>query len=412
MDATKVKKYSLLLIKIIKKCNFLYIHIFYNQRCEILWRMTMNLCRKLFLLTGCILAFSACKDNNTNQATQTAPQKVSVLELTPQNIPLSFEFSARAQGSKETEVRARVSGILLKRNYVEGSKVEEGSVLFEIDQDQYKVALDQAKAQLAQAKAQFINAETQWKRTDELHKQGFASDKALDEARAAMDSLAASKELAEAAVEAAQLNFDYTTVKAPISGITSMEAQSEGSLISTTGLLTKIVQVDPIYVIFSASEKEIMSLRDMTERGLIKNPENKSEIVAKVKFGDDTMYNQNGTVNFINPTVDESTGTIKLRAVFPNEEGRVRPGQFLRLVMEGLTRLDALTLPQEAVMQEANGSYVYRVNAENKVESVAVRTGLTTPDGKWIIDEGLKAGDKVIVSGLLKLRPGMSVVAE
>ena len=369
----------------------------------------MNLCRKLFVLTGFILAFSACKDNNTNQTAQTTPQNVSVIELSPQNIPLSFEFSARAQGSKETEVRARVSGILLKRNYVEGSKVEEGSVLFEIDPDQYKVALDQAKAQLAQAKAQFINAETQWKRTDELHKQGFASDKALDEARATMDSLAASKELAQAAVEAAQLNFDYTTVKAPISGITSMEAQSEGSLISTTGLLTKIVQVDPIYVIFSASENEIMSLRDMTERGLIRNPENKAEIVAKVRFGDDTMYNQNGTINFINPTIDESTGTIKLRAVFPNEEGKIRPGQFLRLVMEGLTRIDALTVPQEAVMQEANGSYVYRVGENNVLESVSVKTGLTTPNGEWIIDEGLKAGDKVVVAGLLKLRPGMNV---
>ena len=369
----------------------------------------MNLCRKLFLLTGFILAFSACKDNNTNQTAQPAPQNVSVIELSLQNIPLSFEFSARAQGSKETEVRARVSGILLKRNYVEGSKVEEGSVLFEIDPDQYKVALDQAKAQLAQAKAQFINAETQWKRTDELHKQGFASDKALDEARATMDSLAASKELAQAAVEAAQLNFDYTTVKAPISGITSMEAQSEGSLISTTGLLTKIVQVDPIYVIFSASENEIMSLRDMTERGLIRNPENKAEIVAKVRFGDDTVYNQNGTINFINPTIDESTGTIKLRAVFPNEEGKIRPGQFLRLVMEGLTRIDALTVPQEAVMQEANGSYVYRVGENNMLESVSVKTGLTTPNGEWIIDEGLKAGDKVVVAGLLKLRPGMNV---
>ena len=369
----------------------------------------MNLCRKLFLLTGFILAFSACKDNNTNQTAQPAPQNVSVIELSPQNIPLSFEFSARAQGSKETEVRARVSGILLKRNYVEGSKVEEGSVLFEIDPDQYKVALDQAKAQLAQAKAQFINAETQWKRTDELHKQGFASDKALDEARATMDSLAASKELAQAAVEAAQLNFDYTTVKAPISGITSMEAQSEGSLISTTGLLTKIVQVDPVYVIFSASENEIMSLRDMTERGLIRNPENKAEIVAKVRFGDDTMYTQNGTINFINPTIDESTGTIKLRAVFPNEEGKIRPGQFLRLVMEGLTRIDALTVPQEAVMQEANGSYVYRVGENNVLESVSVKTGLTTPNGEWIIDEGLKAGDKVVVAGLLKLRPGMNV---
>lgn len=373
----------------------------------------MPVSRKIVTFLSLFLALSACKENENNvQAGSNSLPDVNVIELKPQNIPLSFEFSARAQGSKETEVRARVGGILLKRNYVEGTKVEEGSVLFEIDPAPFRVALNQAKAQLAQATAKLKNAETQWKRTEELYKQGYASEKSRDEALSNMDSLAAAVQLTEAEVEAAQLNLDYTTVKAPISGITSMEAQSEGSLISSTGdasLLTHITQMDPIYVIFSASENEIMSLTTMVERGLIKNPENKSEIIAKLKFGNDTLYNQNGSINFINPSIDESTGTIKLRAVFPNPEGKVRPGQFLRLVMEGLTRIDALVVPQEAVMQGANGSYVYRVNANGTVESVAVKTGLTTPDGKWIIDRGLNPDDKVISSGLLKLRPGMSV---
>lgn len=369
--------------------------------------------RKLILLTSLFLALGACKKENNNTAvSQGEAPDVAVLELKPQDVPLSFEFSARAQGSKETEVRARVGGILLKRNYIEGSKVEEGSILFEIDPAPYKVALNQAKAQLAQAEAKLKNAETQWKRTEELYKQKYASEKARDEARSNMDSLAAAVQLAQAEVEAAQLNLDYTTVKAPISGVTSMEAQSEGSLISTggdAGLLTHITQLDPIYVIFSASENEIMSLTSMVERGLIRNPENKSEIVAKLKFGNDTVYNQDGTINFINPAIDESTGTIKLRAVFPNPDGKIRPGQFLRLVMEGLTRIDALAVPQEAVMQGANGAYVYKVNANGVVENAAVKTGLTTPDGQWIIDSGLKAGDKVISTGLLKIRPGMSV---
>lgn len=373
----------------------------------------MPVSRKIITFLSLFLALSACKENENNvQAGSNSLPDVNVIELKPQNIPLSFEFSARAQGSKETEVRARVGGILLKRNYVEGTKVEEGSVLFEIDPAPFRVALNQTKAQLAQATAKLKNAETQWKRTEELYKQGYASEKSRDEALSNMDSLAAAVQLTEAEVEAAQLNLDYTTVKAPISGITSMEAQSEGSLISSTGdasLLTHITQMDPIYVIFSASENEIMSLTTMVERGLIKNPENKSEIIAKLKFGNDTLYNQNGSINFINPSIDESTGTIKLRAVFPNPEGKVRPGQFLRLVMEGLTRIDALVVPQEAVMQGANGSYVYRVNANGTVESVAVKTGLTTPDGKWIIDRGLNPDDKVISSGLLKLRPGMSV---
>lgn len=147
----------------------------------------------------------------------------------------------------------------------------------------------------------------------------------------------------------------------------------------------------------------------MVDRGLIKNPYNKSEIFARVQFSDGTTYNQDGKINFINPSIDETTGTIKLRAVFPNPEQRLRPGQFLRLVMEGLTRINALLVPQEAVMQSGAGSYVYRVNDEGKVESVQIRTGLIAPDGSWIIDEGLNPGDVIVTGGLMKIRPGMAV---
>ena len=367
---------------------------------------------KILIVASMIVALTACKKDDGQNTSATKPQDVSVIELTSENIPLDFEFSARAQGSKETEVRAQVSGILLKRNYVEGSKVEEGSILFQIDPKPYKVALDQAKAKLAQANAQYTNAKTQWQRTEELFKEGFASAKSRDEALAAMESLGASVQLAQAEVDKAKLDLDYTTVTAPISGTTSMEAQSEGSLISNTGdasLLTKIVQIDPIYVIFSLSENELMSFNMMREKGLIKNPQNKDEVVAKIKFGNDSVYEHNGIINFINPTVDENTGTVKLRAVFPNMEGKIRPGQFLRLNMSGLTRLNAVSLPKETVMQEATGSYVYRVNANNEIETVKVKTGLTTQDGKWIIDEGLNAGDKIVANSLLKLRQGMKV---
>ena len=369
----------------------------------------MSFFNKLLTLCSVILALSACKRGGEQNAMANKSQDVSVLELKSEDIPLNFEFSARAQGSKETEIRAQVSGILLKRNYIEGAKVEEGSVLFQIDPKPYELALNQANAQLAQAKAQYTNAKTQWKRTEELFKEGFASAKTKDEALANMESLNAAVQLAQAEVDTAKLNLDYTTVTAPISGITSMEAQSEGSLISATGILTKIVQVDPIYVIFSLSENELISFRNMTEKGLIKNPENKTEVVAKIKFSDNRIYDRDGTINFINPTIDEATGTVKLRAVFPNPEGIVRPGQFLRLNMGGLTRLNAVAIPKESVMQEAGGSYVYRVNDKNEVELATVKTGLTTQDGKWIIDEGLKSGDKIILNSLLKLRQGMVV---
>lgn len=366
---------------------------------------------KAFVMLAAVLALGGCKkESGAGDAAQVPT--VAAVKVEPQNIPLSFEFAARAQGSKETEVRARVGGILLKRNYVEGSQVEEGSVLFQIDPEPFKVTLNQAKAKLAQVNAELKNAETQWQRTEKLYKEKYASEKARDDARANLDSLAASAQLAQAEVDAAQLNLDYTTVKAPISGITSMEVQSEGSLISATGdssLLTHITQLDPIYVIFSASENEMLSLTNMVDRGLIRNPENKNEIKAKVRFGNDVMYPLEGEINFMNPNVDQKTGTIKLRAVFPNPEARLRPGQFLRLIMEGLTRIDALVVPQEAVMQASDGAFVYRVNEKGVVESVSVQTGLTTKDGGWIIDSGLKPGDVVIVSGVMKICPGMTV---
>lgn len=366
---------------------------------------------KAFVMLAAVLALGGCKkESGAGDAAQVPT--VAAVKVEPQNIPLSFEFAARAQGSKETEVRARVGGILLKRNYVEGSQVEEGSVLFQIDPEPFKVTLNQAKAKLAQVNAELKNAETQWQRTEKLYKEKYASEKARDDARANLDSLAASAQLAQAEVDAAQLNLDYTTVKAPISGITSMEVQSEGSLISATGdssLLTHITQLDPIYVIFSASENEMLSLTNMVDRGLIRNPENKNEIKAKVRFGNDVMYPLEGEINFMNPNVDQKTGTIKLRAVFPNPEARLRPGQFLRLIMEGLTRIDALVVPQEAVMQASDGAFVYRVNEKGVVESVSIQTGLTTKDGGWIIDSGLKPGDVVIVSGVMKIRPGMTV---
>lgn len=372
----------------------------------------MLLKQKIYAFAAVLLMLPACKENSGQNNMEPQIPVVGAVRLEPQNVPLSFEFSARAQGSKETEVRARVGGILLKRNYVEGSAVKEGDILFEIDPDQYQVALDRAEANMAQVEANLKNAEIDWARKEKLAKDRIVSEKALDDARAALDSYKASYMQAKAEVNAAKLNLDYTKVKAPISGITSMEAQSEGSLIGANGMLTTITQLDPIYVIFSASENEILSLSNMVERGLIRNPYNKSEIFALVKFSDGSTYNKEGKINFINPSIDESTGTIKLRAVFENPEQRLRPGQFLRLAMEGLTRINALLVPQEAVMQSGAGSYVYRINAEGKVESVSVQTGLVAPDGSWIIDDGLNPGDIVVTTGLMKIRPGMSVKAQ
>lgn len=371
--------------------------------------------KKFLLVFMGLLSLNACKEAKNDNAATPQEMTVKAMRVTPQDIPLSFEYPARAQGSKEVQVRARVGGILLKRNYIEGSKVKAGDVLFEIDPAQYQVALEKAKAQLAQNKAQLLSAQQDWARISQLFKQRVVSEKSKDDSKATLDAAQAAVQMAQAQVDEAQLNLDYTKVTAPVSGITSLETQSEGSLISATGndsLLTNITQIDPIYVIFSASESEIYSLTNMSEKGQIKTPYNGGEIKAKLKYSSGDTYSHEGDINFINPSIDETTGTIKLRAVFPNPEGRLKPGQFVRLVMEGLIRMNALVVPQEAVMQGATGPFVYTLNEQGLVETKNIQTGLSTSDGGWIVDAGLNSGDIVITSGLLKIRNGMPVKAE
>lgn len=366
---------------------------------------------KLCFVFAALLSVSGCfEEKSADQTSHKIPVNVEVMRA--RDIPLNFEFAARAQGSKETEVRARVGGILLKRNYIEGAEVEEGSVLFEIDPEPYRVALDQAKAKLEQIRAELKNAKTQLDRTEKLFNQKFASEKAYDDAVATYDSLQASLLLAQAEVDAAQLNLDYTQVKAPISGLTSMEAQSEGSLISTSGaggLLTNITQLDPIYVMFSLSENEMMMMSELIASGKLKNPEDKSAFKAWLRLGNGLKYDLPGEINFINPGLDSSTGTIKLRAVFPNPKKRLRPGQFARLSIEGFVRGNALTIPQQAVMQGAKGAYVYVVEKDGTLNEKEVQISLTADNGRWIVDSGLADGDMVVVDNLLKLRAGMSV---
>lgn len=341
-----------------------------------------------------------------------APLTVGAVKTVRHEVPLAFEYTGKAQGSKETEVRARVGGILVKRNYTEGSKVQEGQVLFEIDREPYRIALEKAKAELDRQKANLPAVEQQWERVKTLGKKGFSSRKAQDEAQARVMSTRAAVASAQAAYDNAKLNYDYTLVTASVSGITGMEVHSEGSLISTAGegaLLTTITQVDPIYVVFSMSDNELFRLSDMIEKGKVKNPRGKNEVKARIRMNDGSFYENDGVINFINPSIDQATGTLKLRAVFDNPQSKIISGQFVHVELAGLTRQNAVTLPKEAVMQGANGSFVYVVNANGKIESRAVTTGYTSKTGEWVIDEGLDEGETVVVDNFVKIRPDMTV---
>ncbi|MBE6459325.1 MAG: efflux RND transporter periplasmic adaptor subunit [Alphaproteobacteria bacterium] len=377
----------------------------------------MKIVLRLLILSMFLLNISACKDEQ-KQVVQGLPT-VEAIKVYSQDVPLNLEYSARTQGSKETDVRARVGGILLKRNYVEGTRVNEGDVLFEIDPEPYKVILAQAQAKLAQIQAQLTAAESQWKRISKLFDERIVSEKSRDEAKANLEALEASLKLAQAEVDSAQLNLDYTSVTAPIAGITSMETVSEGSLIAVNNQLTKITQLDPIYVNFSASENELFKLASMVEKGLIVNTgaindgdsAMRRKLSAKLRYNNGQLYSEDGEIDFVNPAIDETTGTLKLRATFPNPDKKLIPGQFVRLSLDSIVRKNAILIPQEAVMQGAKGAFVYRLNTQNMVENVTVETGTQTADGKWIIDEGLKDGDVIITNGLMKVRPGIPVQA-
>ena len=377
----------------------------------------MKIVLRLLILSMFLLNISACKDEQ-KQVVQGLPT-VEAIKVYSQDVPLNLEYSARTQGSKETDVRARVGGILLKRNYVEGTRVNEGDVLFEIDPEPYKVILAQAQAKLAQIQAQLTAAESQWKRISKLFDERIVSEKSRDEAKANLEALEASLKLAQAEVDSAQLNLDYTSVTAPIAGITSMETVSEGSLIAVNNQLTKITQLDPIYVNFSASENELFKLASMVEKGLIVNTgaindgdsAMRRKLSAKLRYNNGQLYSEDGEIDFVNPAIDETTGTLKLRATFPNPDKKLIPGQFVRLSLDSIVRKNAILIPQEAVMQGAKGAFVYRLNTQNMVENVTVETGTQTADGKWIIDEGLKDGDLIITNGLMKVRPGIPVQA-
>lgn len=368
--------------------------------------------KKIFSLLCVLTLISACQKKASPAPQKQEPLTVSAVKTQQKEVPLSFEYTGKAQGSKETEVRARVGGILMKRNYVEGSKVQEGQLLFEIDRAPYKIALDKAAAELNRQKADLNAAEKQYDRVKTLGEKGFSSQKAVDEAEARVLAIRAAIAVAKASLNDAKLNYEYTLVTAPISGITGSEVHSEGSLISTAGensLLTTITQLNPVYVVFSASDNELFRLADMIQKGLVRNAEQGHKIRAKIQLNDGEFYENEGMINFINPAVDQATGTLKLRAEFENPKGKILPGQFVRVTLDGLSRQNAIALPKAAVLQGAKGSFVYVVDAQGKVAVRLVKTGYTAKNGDWVVDEGLNADETVILDNFVKIKEGMPV---
>lgn len=366
--------------------------------------------KRSLLTLALISGLSACggETTQTAQSMPTVPVVVAEVKLT--DVPLTTEMVGETAGFREIDVRSRVSGILLKRTYVEGQPVTAGQELFLIDPEPYKVALEQAKGTLAQEQARLNKARADRDRIIPLFKRQVVSRKDYDDTIANYEAAIASHQAAQAKVKEAELNLSYTQVTAPINGMASKSSQSEGSLISTSGdngLLTTITQFDPLYVNFSYSEQDRLNFENSVKKGVIE-AKDATTWRTHIRLADGSLYPEAGKLNFSDNRVDPQTGTIRARAIFDNKDGVLLPGQFVRMTIDLGTRKNAIVVPPRAIVQSQADRMVMVVDADNKVVPRPVILGAAVDSGV-LIESGLQAGERYIVEGLMKARPGAVV---
>ncbi len=357
------------------------------------------------LLVAILLA--GCEQGGANtpaaaQAAAAVPAKV--LEVAPQRVPIVLEAVGQVQGSKEVEVRARVSGILLKRLYNEGDFVRAGSSLFQIDPIPYQIALAQANAQIAQERARQEQTGREAVRLKALAEEKAISQKEFDDAISAQKMSNATLQAAEANLRQAELNLSYTLVTAPVSGIAGRIARSEGSLVTAgqdSSLLTTMNQVDPVWVRFSLSESDIAKVPD-------RSPERIKSAEVRLILPDGSLYPLKGRLNFAATQIDPRLATKELRAEFGNRGVQLLPGQFVRVRVTAGERDNVFLVPQTAVIQTEKSFLVFTLDKDNKAASRPVQVG-DWVGSDWMILSGLNPGDRVILDNLLKLRPGAAV---
>lgn len=367
--------------------------------------------RRLFrpaVLAAAAALLAACGPQGAPPDGGFPPAVVAVREVKPAAAPVAFEFPGQAAGSREVEVRARVTGILLKRNYEEGAKVRAGQSLFTIDPAPFEAALARAEADAASAEASLAQAARNARRLAPLNEARAVSRKEFDDAVSAEEIAAAALKAARARVVEARLNLAWTRVESPIAGVSSRALRSEGSLVSGPDiLLTTVTQSDPVHVNFGLSEAELSRLRRESASGALVLPKDGRFEVA-LRLEDGSLYAKRGRLAFSDERISASTGTADARAEVPNPDGLLRPGQFVRVILEGAVRPGAITVPQRAVMEGPQGKIVYVLGAQGKAEPRPVSMG-DWSGADWIVTSGLKAGDKVIVDGLMKVFPGAPV---
>jgi membrane fusion protein (multidrug efflux system) len=361
----------------------------------------------LVLITLAAVLLAACGKKEPPPAAK-PPVEVSALTVAPRDVPAVFEWVAQTQSSRQVNIQARVNGFLEKRVYTEGSIVKAGQVLFLMDMKPFQAQVDAAKAQVSKAQAAAEVAKQNLARVKPLAEKEALSQKDLDDATGNYQSTSAQVDAAQAQLTTAQLNLSYCTITSPVDGITGAAAQADGTYLNQQNAqLTTVAVLTPMYVNFSLSENEFQSFRDQVEKGQLQRAPDNSYLV-EIVLVDGQVFPHTGRVTFTDPAYSAQTGTFLIRATVDNPKGLLKPNQYVRVRVKGATRPNAILVPQRAVLQGAKGHFVWVVDKDSKAENRPVTVGDWSGDD-WVVLDGLRAGDRVVVDGGLKLSPGAAL---
>jgi len=353
---------------------------------------------------GWLLFGTSTKPPQAAAAQPPAPA-VGVRLAAMKGVSQSFEFVGRVKAIEKVDLRARVEGFLEKVLFREGQDVKTGELLYQIEKVQFQAAVDQAKANLAVAEAALTNAKVEYERSLELVKRNFTPQSQVDTNKAALDSATGRVMQAKAALTQAQVNLDYTDIRAPIDGRIGRTAYTVGNLVNpASGVLATIVSQDPIYVLFPVSVRDLEAIREARR----KEEGGMAKIDIRVRLPSGQEYAQRGVWNLTDPQVDPQTDSLVMRATIPNPDRTLTDGQFVTAIIRERQEAPRLVVPQSALQVDQSGYYVLVVNDQHKVEQRRVQTG-PQRGTDVVVTSGVKEGEKVIVDGIQKVRPGQVV---
>jgi len=360
------------------------------------------------LITLAATGFLAGCEKNAAKSQERPPAEVTVIKVVPRDTPVTFVYVGQTESSRQVQIRARVDGFLNERIYTEGSLVKAGQVMFKQDPKPFQAALDAAKGALAEQQARLKVARDNLARVKPLTAQKALSQKDLDDAIGQELAASAAVETAKANVEQSQLNLGYTTITTPVTGLSSYAQVQDGSYVGPeNSLLTYVAQFDPVWVNFSLSENDVLKFRRERASGLLSGLAT-DEIEVEVVLADGSVFPHKGRITFANADYSPQTGTFLLRATLPNPDAVLRPGQFVRVSLLGTIRPNAILVPQKAVLQGAQGHFVWVIDKEGKAQVRQVQVGSWLGED-WFINTGLNAGDRVAVDGVVRLAAGLPV---